>query len=174
MVDQNNLYRVGIVINTHGIRGDLKIDSITDFPEQRFAVGNQLYLYKDSIFQTMLKIKSSRLHKGHWLISFENLADINLVEKYKGCQLYAQGDDLQVNDGEYLHSQLIDLKVIDQERGEIGKITEILSMPANDVWVVNGVFGEVLLPVIDQVIKNVDLDNQTVEVELLEGLINEN
>lgn len=174
MVDKNNLFRVGQIINTHGIGGELKINLITDFPEQRFKIGNQLFLFNDSEFVDQLIIKTSRAYKNNWLISFENLLDINLVEKYKNFELYAEGLDLDIDSGQYLYSQLIGLQVNDQQRGLIGEIVEILSMPANDVWVVNGVFGEILLPVIDQVIKEVDLDNQKVEVELLEGLIDEN
>lgn len=176
MVDQSNLFRVGKIINTHGIRGELKVSVVTDFPEQRFQENSDLYLFDGLDFQEKLKVKKARPNKNNWIISFANLADINLVEKYKNFDLYAQGiDQLEVEEGQYLYQQLINLKVVDTNKGEIGKIVEIMEMPANDVWVVDqGSYGEILLPVIDQVIKNVDLDNRIVQVELLEGLIDEN
>ena len=83
---------VGKIVNTHGIKGELKVKASTDFIEERFQKGATLYLeYQGQTIE--MTVASHRFHKGHVLVTFENHRDINLVEKYKGCLLYACKDE---------------------------------------------------------------------------------
>ena len=78
--------RVGNIVNTFGLKGELKIKSHTDFEDVRFKVTQQLYISYMNAFEPVV-IKSFRKHKGFILLSFEK-QDINLVEKYKGCDIF--------------------------------------------------------------------------------------
>lgn len=76
----------------------------------------------------------------------------------------------QLPEGEYFHYQLIGLRVITSEGEELGEISEIIETGSNDVYVVSGEKGELLVPAIAQVVRNVDLANQVMVVSLLEGM----
>ena len=166
-----NYYKIGTIVNTHGLKGELKILSVTDFPELRYKKGNQVYIAaKDS--KIPVTIKTVKLQKNMYLVTFKNLEDINLVEKYKGLDLMISEDNQQeLNQDEYYYRDIVGLTVETEDGQNIGTIKEILSPGANDVWVVNRKGqDDLLLPVIDDVIKTVDLAEHKVIVELMEGL----
>ena len=166
-------YQVGTIVNTHGIRGEVRIMATTDFVSERFKKGTVLYLFDKNGKQVIsLTVMTYRHHKNFELVTFEGLQDINLVEKYKGLDLKVADEGLQeLEEGNYYYHQIIGLDVQNEDKEKIGNIYEILSPGANDVWVVKRQGkGDLLLPVIKDVIKNVNIDNNLVTVELLDGL----
>ena len=158
-----NYYEVGKIVNTHGIKGELKIISKTDFPEDRFKPGNILYI-RDNGKINSYEIKSYRTHK-----QFEM---INLVENLKGKTLEISEEQQEsLSDGNYYHHQIIGLDVFSEDNNYIGVIKEIMSPGANDVWVVKRKgSSDLLLPAIKDVIKKIDLEQNKVIIELLDGL----
>lgn len=166
-------YQVGKIVNTHGIRGEVKVIATTDFPKERFKPGNKLYAFKpDATDGVELTVAKSRRHKQFFMLTFEGLDNINLVEKFKGDDLKISEDQQEeLDDGSYYYHQIIGLDVVDEDGEVLGKIKEILSPGANDVWVVSRKGKkDLLLPVIDDVVKKVDLEAKQVVVELLDGL----
>ncbi len=131
-------YQVGKIVNTHGIRGEVKVIATTDFPEERFKPGNKLYAFKQNASTgTELTIQKSRRHKQFIMLAFEGYDNINLVEKFKGDDLKVSADQQEeLEDGSYYYHQIIGLDVVDENGNTLGKIKEILSPGANDVWVV--------------------------------------
>jgi len=166
------LYRVGNIVNTHSIKGELRVIPITDFPKDRFKSGAKLFLKKNGK-TSEVTVESSRPHKSFILLKLKGYDNINDVEQFVKSELFAEGElTSELNEGEFLYKQIIGLTVVDKDLGEIGKIAEIMELGSNDVWVVRGTkYKEVLLPYIKDVIKKVDLDNQVVEVEIPDGLI---
>nr|WP_090574095.1 ribosome maturation factor RimM [Paenibacillus sp. OV219] len=165
---------VGKLVNTHGIRGEVKIVLQTDFPEERFAPNSVLTLLEpESKRKFEVEVVSARLHKNMYVVKFKGWDDINDVEKYKGWELKVSKEDLvPLEEGEYYHHQVIGCTVVTDEGAELGVITEILSPGANDVWVVQPKKGkEVLIPVIDDVVLDVNIASKIVQVHLMEGLI---
>ncbi|MBB1080187.1 ribosome maturation factor RimM [Limosilactobacillus sp. STM2_1] len=164
-------YNVGKIVNTHGVRGEVRVLATTDFISERFAPGSTLYLQEETE-PLALKIEKARQHKGFILVKFMGYDNINDVEKFRDHELMVSADDQQpLDDGQYYYHQIIGLAVETTDGQKLGKIKEILSPGANDVWVVERPGKrDLLLPVIDDVIKKVDLDNQLVKVELMEGL----
>ena len=153
-------YNVGKIVNTHGVRGEVRVLATTDFIDERFAKGNTLYL-QQSGEPLPLTIESTRQHKGFVLVKFVGYDNINGVEQFRDHELMVSADD----------QQIIGLDVETTDGRHLGKIKEILSPGANDVWVVERPEKrDLLLPVIDDVVKNVDLDKNLVTVELMEGL----
>lgn len=167
-----NYYQVGKIINTHGIRGEVRVLSTSDFTDERFMPGNVLYLFDKGTLVKEVVVKTHRKHKQFDLLSFEELEDINLIEGFKGFDIKISEDQQQdLEDGSYYYHQIIGLDVVTLDGEKIGKISEILAPGANDVWVVKRKGKkELLLPVIDDVIKKVDLEQGVVVVDLLEGL----
>ncbi|GCF92157.1 ribosome maturation factor RimM [Enterococcus florum] len=170
-----NYYKVGKIVNTHGIRGEVRVISQTDFPEERYQVGNLLYLFKEKESPLKLTIASHRKHKNFDLLSFEGYTTINQVEPFRDSLLKVSEEQLdELGENEFYYHEIIGLKVIDEKESELGEIIEILSPGANDVWVVKRKGKkDALIPYIESVVQEIDLNAGVVRVEIPEGLIDD-
>lgn len=166
---------VGKIVNTQGLKGEVRVISQTDFPELRYKKGSVLTLFQDGKAPVRLVIKSHRKHKNFDIVSFEEHPSINDVEKYRdGILKVEKGDIGELDDNEFYYHEIIGLKVVEEDGTELGKIKEILSPGANDVWVVQRIKKkDILLPYIESVVKQVDVANGQVIVEIPEGLIDD-
>ncbi|MEW9501328.1 ribosome maturation factor RimM [Jeotgalibacillus marinus] len=170
----SNWYNVGKIVNTHGIRGEVRVISRTDFPDERYVPGNVLFLFTDSKSEPKeLTIKSHRKHKNFDLLAFEGFDNVNLVEPFRDGMLKVSEDQRgTLSDNEFYYHEIIGCEVLTMDQSTLGTIIEILSPGANDVWVVKGKDGkEVLIPYIESVVKNVDISSKRVTIELMEGLL---
>ncbi|MFF2888049.1 ribosome maturation factor RimM [Paenibacillus sp. NPDC057967] len=169
-------YTVGKIVNTHGIRGDVKVLPQTDFAEERFAPGGKLLMVNEENGESReIKIISSREQKNVYLLKLDGFNNINEVEKYKGWLLkISESEQGELEEGQYYYHQIIGCAVVTEEGEELGVIAEILSPGANDVWVVDRPKSkgkQLLLPVIDEVVLDVNVTDKRVTVRLMEGLI---
>lgn len=162
---------IGTIVNTHGIKGELKVKISTDFIEERFANGNILYIDYQGCKEAMT-VQSYRIHKGHVLVTFKGFQDINLVEKYKGCLLFADKDLDLLNDDEYYVGDLIGCEVFNHGI-LIGKVKDVQLYEHHDILVVEGK-EKIMIPYVEAFVKEVDIENQCIKVELIEGFYNEN
>ncbi len=160
---------IGKIVNTHGIKGELKVKASSDFIEERFRKGGHVIVRynKEDIEK---EIASMRIHKGMVLISFVGQQDINLVEKYKGCTLYAPKDKDLLDEGEYYISDLIGCEVYDHGKS-IGIVKNVQLYDHHDLLVVEGK-QKVLIPYVDAFIENEDIENKRIDVSLIEGFYN--
>lgn len=169
MVDFLN---VGKIVNTHALQGEVRIVSNSDFKDERFKVGAQLFIdYQGS--HVPVVIKSHRVNKNFDLVKFKDMNHINDVEKYKGCQLLVDATNLEdLEDDAFYFHEIIGCQVKTEEDLVLGEIIDILQTGANDVWVIKRK-GEkdLLIPYIEDVVKKVDTKEKVVVIELLEGLI---
>ncbi|MDP5273415.1 ribosome maturation factor RimM [Chengkuizengella axinellae] len=174
MEENKKYYRVGKIVNTHGLRGDLKIVSKSDFPEIRFKKDSQLYvqLENENKYQA-LTVESARPHKEVYIVKFKGFNHINEVEKYKNSVLYVSEEQLvELPEDEYYFHEIIGCRVLTEENEELGKIIDILTPGANDVWVVKHNKGnDLLIPVIDDVLLNVNIQEKVVKIRLMEGML---
>lgn len=165
------MYNVGKIVNTHGVRGEVKVKRITDFAE-RFAIGETLYVMENGDFLPLV-IDGHRVHKGFDLIHFERYDNINDVEHFKGAYLTISEEQLtELEEDAYYYHEIIGCDVYTHSGEKVGTIKEILAPGANDVWVVQKANGkEVLIPYIEDVVKAVDTDEKKVVIEPMEGLL---
>ncbi|WP_042356256.1 ribosome maturation factor RimM [Bacillus rubiinfantis] len=167
-------FNVGKIVNTHGLNGEVRVISKTDFPEERYKVGNTLYLFLPKADTPVeLVVKSHRTHKNFDLLTFEGYENINVVEKFRdGILKVPQSQLTELEANEFYFHEIIGCRVILSDGEEIGKISEILTPGANDVWVVKGESGkEILIPYIEEVVKKVDIQAKTVVIEPMDGLL---
>ncbi|MBR0138140.1 MAG: ribosome maturation factor RimM [Erysipelotrichaceae bacterium] len=161
---------IGKIVNTFGIKGELKIDSYTDFVKERFKKGSTVYIGEKHLPFT---VKGYREHKGFLLVSFIDHEDINLVEKYKNQLLYKAKEDIKpLKKGEYYFSDLIDLSVY-VENEEIGRVMKVEEGIRNNNLRVrrNDDGKEYLVPFLPVFIENVDLEKKRIDVVKMEGLL---
>lgn len=167
-------FNVGKIVNTHGICGEVRVLSRTDFPEERFAVGTKLGLFMpDAKKPIMVKIASQRQHKNFELLTFEGYPYINDVEPFKESYLRISEHDLtELEDNAYYHHEILGCTVFSTEGQELGKISEILETGANDVWEVTPETGKKhYIPYTEEIVKEIDIDQKKVVIEVIEGLL---
>lgn len=167
-------FNVGKIVNTQGIKGEVRVISTTDFPEKRYKKGNNLFLFLPKVVTPIqLTIKSHRRHKNFDLLLFEGYENINDAEKLRDGILKVPESQLgELDEGEFYFHEIIGCLVFTKHGEEVGKITEILTPGANDVWVVKGKNGkEVLIPYIDDVVKKVDVKEKIILIDPIEGLL---
>ncbi len=165
-----DLYQIGAITQTHGIKGEVKVFPMTDDV-------NRFKGMKDCILDTgkeylHLEVTNARPQKNLVILKFKEFDNINDIEKYKGCGLYVTKENrVPLEEGEYFIADLCECDAVSDEGEELGHITDVLQTGANDVYVISKE-GEkdLLVPVIPQCIVNVDIDNKLVTVHLLEGL----
>lgn len=170
-----NYFNVGKIVNTQGLQGELRVLSVTDFAEERFKKGSKLSIFNDKDqFVLEVEVATHRKQKNFDIVKFKGLYHINDVEKYKGCSLKVAEEDLaELEEDEFYYHEIIGLDVYEKDVF-IGQIKEILQPGANDVWVVaRKGKRDLLLPYIPPVVLNVDIAGNRVDVELLEGLDDE-
>ena len=162
---------IGKIVNTHGIKGEVKVISETDFKSDRYHKNNLTYIdYNgEKIF---VKISGYRSHKGFDLLTFEGINDINLVEKYKGFSLYSENKkpkDLKKN--EFHEADLIGLEVY-QNNTFVGVIESIKTYPQYDYLEIKTTNEDLkLVPFIKEFVLDVDISNKKVAIIEMEGLI---
>jgi len=157
---------IGQVRAPRGIRGELKVwVNLTD-AEQLEAL-REVYLGDDLV---RFEVKRARLMAGQLLLRLSGIEDRNAAERWPGAPVYVLKEALPLGEDEYYYHQIEGLNVITDEGETLGRVTEILTAGANDVYVVQGSEGEILLPAIKQVILRVDPEAGIMVVKLLDGL----
>ena len=161
--------KIGKVLGTHALKGELKIRSYSDFNDQRFVIGNKLYLNN---IEDPFIIKTVRIHNGNYLVSFEGLQDINLVEKYVGSIVYGLKEDVVLEDNEYFYDDLIGCKVKENDQ-VIGTVESIYFNGAQDILNVKTTKKTIAIPYVDAFIVDEDIENKVIEVQLIKGMYDE-
>lgn len=159
-------FKCGHIMTTHGIKGDLKVKSYSDF--DRFYKGARLYILhgKDYVEVEVLKASS---FGNYYLVRFVDLEDINLVEKYHSDDIYISELDRkdELDDGEFYYSDLIGKMVINESGEDRGIVEDIREMPHAKYLAVRYNEKIHLVPFIDEFIKEV---NEKIVVKEIEGL----
>lgn len=159
---------VGKIRRPHGLRGEVLLEVYTDFPE-RLSPGRVVYAGEQ---RERLVIRRARAHRDGLLLAFEGFSGPAEVAGLRNRILYvARQEAAPLAEGEYYYYQLVGLTVVAEDGRELGRLTEVLLTGANDVYVVRGEQGEVLLPAIPQVVRSIDLATRRMMVHLLPGLL---
>lgn len=166
-----DLLRVGVIANTHGIRGEVKVFPTTD-EKERFKDLKKVILDMEKE-QKVLEIQSVRFFKNLVILKFKGIDNINDIEMYKGKDLLVTREDaVPLEEGEYFIADLLDLDVYSDEDEKIGVLYDVMQTGANDVYVVKTEEGkEILLPAIDECILDIDLEESRMTVHIMEGLL---
>ena len=154
-----DLIRVGVIINTFGVKGEVKIYPDIDYFDELERV-----FIKDKEY----KIEKLREQKGIIIAKFEDIDDINQIESLKNEEvMIALEDRPELPEGKHYVGDLLGLEVITEDGQVLGTLDNIYNTGANDIYEV----GEILLPATDEVIKQIDMENKKIIVHLLKGLI---
>ncbi|MFJ3661337.1 ribosome maturation factor RimM [Streptomyces sp. NPDC090119] len=158
----------------HGIKGEVTVEVRTDEPESRLAPG--AVLATDPASVGPLTIATGRVHSGRLLLRFEGFGDRTAAETLRNTLLIADVDPEETPDDEdeYYDHQLIDLDVVTEDGTEVGRITEISHLPSQDLFIVERPDGsEVLIPFVEEIVSEIDLDEQKAVITPPPGLIDD-
>ena len=156
--------RIGRVLKAHGVKGALRVELLTDFPD-RFAPGREVV-----VGGRPLTVARSEGHDGSLLVSFEGINDRTAAEQLRGAYCTVPLADARTLPADaYYHFQLVGLTVVDARRArELGQVAEVLTYPANDVLRVTGGEREILIPMIRSVVRSIAPAEGTITVDLQE------
>ncbi|MFF9378504.1 ribosome maturation factor RimM [Streptomyces griseoluteus] len=158
----------------HGIKGEVTVEVRTDEPESRLAPG--AVLATDPASVGPLTIATGRVHSGRLLLRFEGVGDRTGAEALRNTLLIADVDpeEMPEDEDEYYDHQLIDLDVVTEDGTEVGRITEISHLPSQDLFIVERPDGsEVLIPFVEEIVSEIDLDEQRAVITPPPGLIDD-
>lgn len=165
-----NLLQVGAILDTHGLRGEVKVFPTTDDPG-RYDYLEDVILEDKSGKQITLVVEKVRYFKNLVIVKFKDLDNINDVEQYKKCNLYVTRENaVELEEDEYFVADLIGLTAKTDEGEELGQIKDVLTTGANDVYVIDTKEGELLVPAIHDCVQEVDLEAGVMTLHLLPGL----
>ena len=155
------MIEIGTIVNTHGLKGDLKIRSESDFKAQRFVPGAVVYVQGRP-----LRVEWFRPQKGFDILHLVGIDHIDFALPLKNQPLMAPLEDAVIEEGQYHVTQLMGCMV--HEAGvELGVVTDIRHFPAQSVLVVN---DRIQIPFVDAFIQTVDLNQRRIDVTLIEGM----
>lgn len=163
--------RVGVIANTHGIRGEVKVFPTTD-DKERFSLLKEVYV--DTKKEKLKwKINHVRYFKNMVIIKFKGINDINEVEPYKGMDLLITREQaLPLEENEYYICDAIGSTVFLEDGKEFGVLKDVMTTGANDVFIVESKeHGEVLLPVIPDCVRQIDTEEKRIVVTIMKGLL---
>lgn len=165
-----DLLKVGVITTTHGVRGEVKVYPTTD-PERYLDL--EYVLLDTGRELRRLDISNVKFFKNLVILKFKGIDNINDIEMYKQRELWVPREEAQeLDEDEYYIADLIGMEVLLEDESVFGTLKDVMETGANDVYVVETKDGqEVLLPAIKECILDVDVENNTMTVHLMKGLI---
>ena len=168
-----DLYQVGAITQTHGIKGEVKVFPMTD-DIKRFKNMKNLLLDGGKDGYISLEVENARPQKNLVILKFKGIDNINDIEKYKGKGLYVTKDNrVKLQKDEYFVADLFGLDVfVDTSDEQFGTISDVFQTGANDVYEITLVSGKkILIPAIKDCILSVDVEANKMMIHLLDGLL---
>lgn len=170
-MNRRDLVTVGQVTSAHGVRGELNLALLTDFPE-RVRRLKEVYLLAAQNVQGPYEVERARLAGGRAILKLGTIDTREAAQALKGWEVAVpKGEAVKLPPGHYYYFQVVGLPVYSTAGEYLGRVSRIIDLPSNDVYVVEDETGrELLLPATHEVVKKIDLPGQRIEVELLPGL----
>ncbi len=156
------------VLGAHGIRGELKCRIVTDFPSRRFKRGNTVLIRGEPH-----KVQGARIQGGTVLLKLEDVSDRDVAVALRGAEIEVPTEQaVSLPKGQFYWHQVIGLRVEDATSHEpLGEVTDIIETGANDVYIVKGNKGEILVPAIKDVVKQIDPAAGRMLIQPLPGML---
>lgn len=161
-----SFFVVGRIVAPWGIQGEVKVEVLTDNPK-RFSPRSRVYLQGNPI-----TIERTRRIGKSEVVKLAGVDTRNAAEELRGLLLeVTEADLMPLQPGEYYEHQIIGLQVLTKEGTALGEVTEVLHTGSNDVYIVRGEKREYLIPAIADVVRDIDLDQGKITIEVIPGLL---
>ncbi len=164
-------FRVGVIANSHGVKGEVKVHPTTD-DINRFKDLDTIFLDENGTYRE-LHVKSVKYVKNMVVLGFEEFNNMNDILGFKGMELYVDRENaIPLNEGEFYVADMVGADIITDEGNHFGTLKDVLKTGANDVYVIETDEGkEVLFPSIPECILEKDLEKKEIKVHIMDGLL---
>ncbi len=164
-------YKIGYIANTLGVRGELKVVVVSNIPD-RFENLKCCYIDTGNV-RLPVEVERERTHKtGIAAIKLKGYDDLDSVLAFKGKYLEVDRNNLaELGEGHYFVFEIMGCRVVTTDGTLLGEVTDVLTRDAHDLYVVEGEKGEILIPAVRDMVKEIDIDKKTIRVDLPEGLM---
>ena len=171
MKEKPEFISIGIITKPHGIKGDVVVSLLTDDIDL-FKKDESIFIIQEEGRRLALTIQQLRQKDNRLIIKFKGVENRNHAEELKSCVIAKRLDDLDgLTADEFYVFDLIDLKVFTTTNEFLGTINEVLTLSANDVYVVRSQKKEYLIPAIKSVVKKIDLEKEIMLIDPIDGLL---
>ncbi len=167
--------RIGLIVNTQGLKGEVRVYSLTDYKE-RFEELKEVYIGEST--EIKLDIEHVKYKKNLVILKFKGLNSINDVEKYRDNYIYIKEESLRkLPEDSYYIVDIIGSEVYDDKNNYLGKLSDVIQNSAQDIYVISldesikTNQNTLLVPVVKEFIKNVDVENKIIKITLIEGML---
>ena len=165
-LNKKEMLCIGEIVNTHGVRGELKVMPLVDDVNDLYSYHK---VYIDGVFY---EVEGIRFHKNFALMKLHGIDDKTVGDRYKGKFLKLPREELKpLDDGRYYVCDLMGLKIIDAELGELGVVNDVIETGSNLVYVTEYNDKPLCIPVLEGVVQEIDIDAGFIKVVLPKGLI---
>jgi 16S rRNA processing protein RimM len=165
-----NEIKIGTILRPHGIKGEVVIRFDRENPEKVLELPFILIEKEMDIFE----IDGLRAHKKQFILKLRGIDHISQAESLRGRSILVDSWPAEVlEEDEYFVEDLMGIEFIDESDRSIGHLKEIIESPANEIYVVEGPFGQVLIPAVSAFILDISIPKRQIRVRILEGMINE-
>lgn len=160
-MNQSKYVRVGRIVGAHGLKGQVKVEILTDFPE-RLDAGSRLRLKDDWV-----TVKAAQIHKNRLLLKLEGVNNIEAAQALQWEYLDALVEARpELEEDEFLTSDLLGMAVVTVEGESLGAVEEVMRLPAQDVLRI----GEIMIPAVKEFVKGIDVKGRVITVQLIPGM----
>lgn len=165
----NDMLEIGKLVNTHGIRGEVKIQPWCDDP---YVFDELEYLIIDG---KEYEIERNRYHKTCQIVKLAGVDDMNAAELLKNKIVYINREDMPLPEGRYFVADILGLEVREENGRVLGEVGDVIKTGSNDVYVLKNTFNkkQILIPVLDNVVLETNIEGGYIVVRLMKGLIDE-
>lgn len=158
-----DLIETGRIVNTHGLRGEVKIEVWADSAQ---ALCDFSRLFVDGVER---KVERGRVQKGFAIVKLAGIDSIDEAEKVKNHVVYVPREDIPLAEGGFLLTDLVGCRAVDENGAALGTVTDVLSLPGGEVLEIRGE-REILVPLVKEFLLDADVAAGTVTVRLIEGM----
>lgn len=162
--------RVGQLVNTHGVQGECKVRVLTEFAEERFAIGQKLWLVKEAKTKSVV-VSSTRWQNEILLVRFKEIQDMTSAQAYKGYDILIDMDQIEELEEGFYAFELVGYQVFDEQQNLLGFVKRVEETGANDILrVIREGKKDLLVPFVDAFIVSIDEETTSIVIHLMEGL----
>ena len=170
-MEKKQYLECALIINTHGVRDDVKLESLCGTPQVLAGLKRVYFLENGEYRET--RVLHASVFKRFVLATLEGIDDMDKAMAVKGKTLYAARGDFKLKKGDFFIVDLIGLEVIDHESGKVyGKVSDVINRGASDIYVVKTESGERMMPAVKEFVKNIDVE-RGIFVKTIPGLLSD-
>ena len=171
-MERKKFLECAIIINTHGVRGNVKLESLCDSPEV-LADLKRVFVKEGNSYRE-IKVLHASIFKSFVLADLEGINDMDAAAAMKNTTLYAAREDFDLEEGDYFIVDLIGLDVVDVDNGtKYGTVKDVINRGSSDIYVIKTEGGERMMPAVDEFVKKVDIDGGAVYIKPIAGLLSD-